>query len=92
MFRIRLLARYKIPNFKRVQPFIGYEYFKSLNPEPIDFPINSYRVLAGVNLDLPHKHEVKLNYIYQGSNKAVPEIRHIYAIQYTYDLSGLLGK
>lgn len=92
VFRIRLLAKYKNRDFKRVQPFIGYEYFKSLNPEPINFPVNAYRILAGVNLDLPFKHELKLNYIYQASNKSAPEVDHIYAIQYTYNLSGLLGK
>jgi len=92
VFRVRLLAKYKFPDFKRVQPFVGYEYFKSLNAEPINFPVNAYRILAGVNLDLPHKHEVKLNYIYQGSNKSIPEVDHIYAIQYTYNLSGLFGK
>jgi len=92
VFRVRLLAKYKFPDFKRVQPFIGYEYFKSLNAEPINFLVNSYRILAGVNLDLPHKHEVKLNYIYQGSNKSIPEVDHIYAIQYTYNLSGLFGE
>jgi len=87
VFRLRCVAKYKNPNFKRVQPFVGYEYFKSLNAEPIDFPINSFRVLAGIKLDLPFKHEVKLNYIYQGSNKAIPEVNHIYTIQYTYNLS-----
>lgn len=92
VFRVRFLAKYKNPNFKRVQPFVGYEYFKSLNAEPINFPINSFRVLAGISLDLPHKHAVKLNYIYQGSNKAIPVVNHIYAFQYTYDLSGLFGK
>jgi hypothetical protein len=92
VFRFRLLAKYKNPDFKRVQPFIGYEYFKSLNPEPISFAVNSYRILAGISLDLPHKHEVKLNYIFQSSNGTTPEVDHIYAIQYTYNLSGLFGK
>lgn len=92
VFRIRVLAKYKNPSFKRIQPFVGYEYFKSLNAEPIYFPINSYRILAGINLDLPFKHEVKLSYIYQGSNKSVPEVNHIFAIQYNYNLEGLFGK
>ncbi len=91
VFRFRLLAKYKNPDFKRVQPFVGYEYFKSLNPEPIKFVLNSYRILAGINLDLPFKHEVKLNYIYQSSNKSTPEVDHIFAIQYTYNLEGLFG-
>lgn len=92
VFRLRVVAKYKHPDFKRVQPFVGYEYFKSLNPEPIKFAVNSYRVLAGVSLDLPHKHEVKLNYIFQGSNGTAPEVDHIYAIQYTYNLGGLFAK
>ena len=92
VFRFRVLAKYKNPDFKRVQPFVGYEYFKSLNPEPINFAINSYRIMAGISLDLPYKHEVKLNYIYQGSNGNAPEVDHIYGIQYTYNLDGLFGE
>lgn len=92
VLRFRLLAKYKNPDFKRVQPFVGYEYFKSLNAEPINFAVNAYRLLAGINFDLPFKHEVKLNYIYQKSNKSIPEVDHIYAIQYTYSLDDLFGK
>ena len=92
VFRLRCVAKYKNPDFKRVQPFVGYEYFKSLNAEPIQFGVNSYRILAGINLDLPFKHEVKLNYIYQKSNKSILEVDHIFAIQYTYNLEGVFGK
>lgn len=92
VFRIKIVAKYKITDFKRVQPFIGYEYFKSLDAEPIEFAVDAYRIMGGVNLDLPKKHEVKLNYIFQKSNGTAPEIRHIYSIQYTYNLEGLFVK
>lgn len=91
MFRLKVGAKYKIPDFKRVQPFIGYEFFKSLDAEPIQFAANAFRVMGGVKLDLPKKHEVKLRYIFQKSNGSSPEIRHIYAIQYTYNLEGLFS-
>ena len=92
VFRMKVVAKYKNPDFKRVQPFVGYEYFKSLDAEPIQFATNRFRVIGGLHLDLPKKHELKLYYIYQESNKAVPEIDHIYSIQYTYNLEGLFGK
>ena len=92
VFRLKFTAKYKNPEFKRVQPYIGYELFKSLDPEPIKFGVNTYRVKAGVLLDLPKKHEVKLYYIYQKNNGSIQEIRHIYAIQYMYSLNALFGK
>lgn len=92
VFRLKLIAKYKNPDFKRVQPFLGYEMFKSLNREPIKFGINTHRIKAGVVLDLPKKNEVKLSYIYQKNNGFTQEIRHIYAIQYSYSLNALLSK
>jgi len=86
LFRLKLQAKFKYPDFKRIQPFIGYEYFKSLDNEPIAFAVNKYRIMAGLFLDLPFKHEVKLNYIYQGSNGSTPIVDHIYAILYTYNI------
>ena len=92
MFRLKLTAKYKNRDFKRVQPFVSYEMFKSLDAEPIKFGINTHRMKLGVLLDLPKKHEVKLAYIFQKNNGSIPEIRHIYTIQYTYSLNALIGK
>lgn len=91
VFRVKFTVKYKNPDFKRVQPFVGYEFFKSLDPEPIDFTANRYRIIGGINLDLPSKHELKLYYIYQVSNGNAPELDHIFSVQYSYNLSGLIG-
>lgn len=90
--RLKFVAKYKFPDFKRIRPFLGCEYFKSLDAEPIAFSADAYRIMGGIDLDLPKKHEVKLNYIFQKSNGSTPEIRHVYSIQYTYNLDGLFGK
>ena len=89
VFRIKISAKYKNSNFKRVQPFVGYEYFESLNATSNQFGKTRYRISLGLNLDLPMKHAVKLNYIYQSTQKTIPEVDHIFAIQYSYDLSNL---
>jgi long-subunit fatty acid transport protein len=90
--RVKLSAKYKFPNFKRVSPFVSYEYFKSLDQENIIFFSSANRLSGGLNLDLPKKHEVKLAYIYQTSNGSAIDIRHIYSIQYTYNLEKLFNK
>ncbi len=90
-FRLKLTAKYKYKNFKRVQPYISYKFFKSLDSQPIEFSI-AQRFSLGLFLDLPYKNELKLAYIYQKNNGNVIEIRHIYMIQYAYNLGNLLKK
>ncbi len=90
-FRIKLTARYKYKDFKRIQPYISYEFFKSLNSQPVEFSL-AQRFSAGLFFDLPFKNELKLAYIYQKNNGNIIEIRHIYMIQYAYNLGNLLRK
>jgi len=87
--RIKLTAKYKHKDFKRIQPYMSYEFFKSLDSQPIEFSI-AQRFTGGLFLDLPHKNELKLAYIYQRNNGDIIETRHIYMIQYTYNLGNLL--
>lgn len=87
--RIKLTAKYKHKDFKRIQPYMSYEFFKSLDSQPLEFLI-AQRFTGGLFLDLPHKNELKLAYIYQRNNGDIIEIRHIYMIQYTYNLGNLL--
>lgn len=92
VIRAKVSAKYKNVDFKRVQPFVAAEIFKSLNPEPIEFGVNAYRLSAGIFFDLPFKNELKVYYIYQ-QNYGVPiGIRHIYSFQYNYKLGNLLKK
>ncbi len=92
VLRLKLTAKYKYDDFKRIQPFISYEYYKSLDPEPIQFTANAYRLSGGLFFDLPFKNELKLYYIYEVENKSTPEVNHIYSIQYTYNLDKLFSK
>jgi len=89
VFRAKIIAKYKQPNFKRIQPFIGAEIFKSLDPSNHNYSVDAYRLIGGVHLDLPFKNEVKLYYVYQKNFGNILESRHIYSIQYNYDLSNL---
>lgn len=90
-FRIKFTAKYKYKDFKRVQPYVSYEFFKSLDSQPLEFSL-AQRYAVGLFLDLPYKNELKLGYIYQKNNGNIIEIRHIYMIQYAYNLGNLLKK
>lgn len=90
-FRVKVTAKYKYKDFKRVQPYVSYEFFKSLNAKPLEFSL-AQRFSAGLFLDLPFKNELKLAYIYQKNNGNIIEIRHIYMIQYAYNLGNLMKK
>ncbi len=89
--RFKTTAKYKNKNFKKIQPYISYEIFKSLDAEPIEFSL-AQRYAGGFHLDLPNKQELKLAYIYQRNNGSIIEIRHIYMIHYTYSLGKLLKR
>jgi len=89
VFRAKVVAKYKQPNFKRIQPFIGAEIFKSLDASNHNYNVDAYRLIAGLNFDLPFKNELKLYYIYQKNFGNTLATRHIYSIQYNYDLSNL---
>lgn len=88
--RIKFTARYKYKDFKRVQPYVSYEWFKTLSELQDEFSI-AQRFYVGLFVDLPYKNELKIGYIYQKNSGEVIELRHIYMIQYTYSLGKLFN-
>lgn len=90
-FRLKFELKYKNDDFKRLLPSVGYELFKSFKPTSIQ-GINSYRLYAKLDFDLPARHEIALKYIYEKNYGSAQEINHIYMIQYGYSLSSKLFK
>lgn len=90
MFRMKFDIKYKNDNFKRIQPFISYEFYHALQPINEISKIDSYRFSCGIDLDLPSKNEVSIFYIYETENRSVINQNHIYGIQYTYSLGKLV--
>lgn len=92
MFRFKLRAKYSIPNFKRVEPFVSYEFYHALQPSNNISGIDTYRLSGGIDIDLPAKQELTLFYIYEYEYRSVININHIYGIQYSYSLGKLYKK
>lgn len=91
VFRCKFDLKYKNDNFKRVLPFVGYELFKSI--QPVGFSgLGAYRVYAGIDFDLPKRHEVGIKYIYELDYGNQQNITHNYVIQYNYKLPSKLFK
>ncbi len=91
MFRLKLELDYKNDAFKRFLPRVGYELFKSFNPIKAQ-GISAYRLYAGLDLDLPARHEISLKYIYEKDFGSTQQINHIYMVQYGYSLPSKLFK
>lgn len=91
MFRLKLQLDYKNDAFKRLLPSVGYELFKSFNPTKMQ-GLSAYRLYAGLDLDLPDRHEISLKYIYEKDFGTIQQVNHIYMIQYGYRLSSKLFK
>jgi hypothetical protein len=88
--RLSLKLSYKIDGFKRAQPFLAGELFHAI--QPINYYsgfLDTYRIKAGVSLDLPKKHAVKIYYMYEHEYRASDNNNHIYCIQYNYTLPSL---
>lgn len=90
-FRLKFQLDYKNDNFKRLLPSVGYELFKSFSPAQYQ-GLSSYRLYAGLDFDLPARHEIALKYIYEKNLGSVQQINHICMIQYGYSLSSKLFK
>ncbi|MCB9223682.1 MAG: DUF2490 domain-containing protein [Crocinitomicaceae bacterium] len=82
--RLSFKTSYKHKDFKRVQPFAGFELFHAIQPKNQYSFIDTYRIKAGINLDLPKRHGFKLYYIYENEYRASDNHNHIYCIQYNY--------
>lgn len=86
VMRFKLSAKYRPVNLKKIQPFASYEFYKALSPKNIYNPIDSYRITAGVSFDLPKRHSIDVYYMLEKEYRSIPQLNHIYGIQYTYDL------
>ena len=90
-FRWKFDLKYSIKDFKRISPFVGTEIFKGIQPAE-SVGLDAYRIYAGLDFDLPARHELNIKYIFESEQSAVPFSSHIYAIQYTYALSSKIFK
>ncbi len=90
--RLKLDLSYKKKGFKLIQPFLGYELFRSLKQSDFVGNGNASRLYLGANIDLPHRQEISLKYIFEREIKSQPSTGHIYVIQYNYSLPSKLIK
>jgi long-subunit fatty acid transport protein len=90
-FRWKFDLKYRNADFKRVMPFVGYELFKAIQPAGFS-GIDAYRIYAGIDFDLPKRHELGIKYIYELDYGTQQNITHNYVIQYNYSLPSKLFK
>lgn len=86
VMRFKLSAKYTPANLKKIQPYTSYEFYKAISPKNIYNSIDSYRLTFGVSFDLPKRHAVDLYYMLEKEYKSIPQLNHIYGIQYSYEL------
>jgi hypothetical protein len=86
VMRFKLSAKYTPTNLKKIEPFASYEIYKALNPKNIYNPIDSYRITFGVSFNLPKRHSVDLYYLLEKEYRSIPQLNHIFGIQYGYDI------
>lgn len=91
-FRFKLELSYSDKKIKRIEPFAGAEIFKTLYEPSIKNGVDAYRLYAGMDFDLPARHEVGVKYIFEKELGNAPFNGHIYAIEYAYKLSNKLFK
>ncbi|MFT5822062.1 MAG: hypothetical protein ACI8ZM_003318 [Crocinitomix sp.] len=84
-FRCKFDLKYKNADFKRVMPFVGYELFKAIQPAGFS-GLDGYRIYAGLDFDLPARHELGIKYIYEMDYGSQQNITHNYVLQYNYVL------
>ena len=84
-FRCKFDLKYKNDKFKRILPFLGYELFKAI--QPVGYKgLDGYRLYAGLDFDLPARHELSFKYIYEMDYGNQQDITHNYLLQYNYSL------
>ena len=89
MFRQAFSVDYEHPNFKLLVPFIATEFFFALSPTNTSSSIDSYRIKAGVDIDLPKRQTIGVFYMYEHENRSLDNINHVYGIQYNYEFRRL---
>ena len=83
--------KYKNKDFKRVQPFVSYEYYYAIQPSNSISTVDAYRLACGIDFDLPFKNELSLYYIFETENRSTIQKSHIWGIQYTYSFGKLIS-
>ena len=86
IFRMAFKVSYRNKDFKRIQPYLKYEFFNAIQPKNSYSSLDTYRVKIGALLDLPGKHAIKIFYMFEHENRSVDNRSHIYGIQYNYSL------
>ncbi len=83
-FRLKLDLRYKNDVLKRFEPRIYYELFQAIDGSALAGRLSAYRVGGGFEIDLPNRQEISFKYIYECEQDLIPEVSHIYMVQYNY--------
>ena len=84
VYRQSFKISYKHDDFKLLSPYIGTEIFHSIQPinENAGF-LDTYRLKAGVSVDLPKRQSLKIFYTFEHENRSVDNRSYIYGIQYS---------
>ena len=89
LYRQSFKISYEHPEFKLLSPYIGAELFYALQPVNPTSKLDTYRIKAGVSVDLPKRMSLKLFYTYEYENRTVDNIAHIYGFQINYSFKSL---
>lgn len=89
-FRIKFNLQYE--KYKRIQPYLTTELFKTITPYTNYTGLNGLRLIGGLEFDLPARHSLDLAYIRDQEFDSQIKIAHIIALRYTYELSSKLFK
>ncbi|MFT4599918.1 MAG: hypothetical protein ACI857_000085 [Arenicella sp.] len=93
IYRHSFKIAYTNKEFKLISPFVGAEIFHAIQPTNSNAGfLDTYRIKAGVNLDLPKRQSVKLFYTFEHENRAADNRSFIYGIQYNYEFKSLAKK
>lgn len=89
LYRQSFKIGYEHPDFKLLSPYIGAELFYALQPVNPTSKLDTYRLKAGVSVDLPKRISLKIFYTYEYENRTVDNIAHIYGFQINYSFMSL---
>jgi len=89
LYRIKLTTAYKIKSLKVIKPFINGEVFFGLDQD-VKHELLTYRLSGGINVIPNKRHTIKVRYIFENNFEDIPNVNHIYAVTYQYDLKGKL--
>ena len=82
---MRVKVKISYINWKLIKPYIGNEFTYDFGHHDLGKRFNLYRLSAGLNFNLPKRHEIKLKYIYNLEINVVnPWREHIASVGYLY--------